>query len=269
VRGAVLSLLSLLVLPARAGGLDYDAFSDREGNVTTEQQGRALYAVLQEPERLEVLYTDSIRGDRRARRVFQTLEEDYFPDIGRELAELVSRPPCLVPAVRELSGWCVPQWSFVDFLRPDHPGGAKLRKALFGGFEARAKQRQLETQVVVSAMNALVGVGVAAVALREAAPAAIGVLEDIAVTSRGKLVLRGTVDLRATLEAIQSGKLAPRDVFRNAEGLLPKQPPGYYQEFVHPTPGVNGVGPQRIIRGQSGELYYTPDHYQSFIRLNR
>jgi filamentous hemagglutinin len=54
----------------------------------------------------------------------------------------------------------------------------------------------------------------------------------------------------------------------NREGLLPKQGPGYYQEFVHPTPGVSGVGPQRIVRGQGGELYYTPDHYKTFIPLN-
>jgi filamentous hemagglutinin len=79
---------------------------------------------------------------------------------------------------------------------------------------------------------------------------------------------RGTVDVRATVEAIRSGKLSPRDIFRNDEGLLPKQAPGYYQEFVHPTPGVSGVGPQRIIRGQGGEFYYTPDHYGSFIPLN-
>ncbi|MCY3821369.1 MAG: hypothetical protein OXH52_18780 [Gammaproteobacteria bacterium] len=57
-------------------------------------------------------------------------------------------------------------------------------------------------------------------------------------------------------------------MFRNEEGLLPTRPPGYYQEFVHPTPGISGAGPQRIVRGDAGELYYTPDHYESFIPLN-
>lgn len=93
-------------------------------------------------------------------------------------------------------------------------------------------------------------------------------LSNVTVKSHGKVVRRGTVDLRGTLGDIGSGKLKPRDTFQNREGLLPKKPAGYYQEFVHPTPGVKGAGSQRIARGQGGELYYTPDHYQSFVPLN-
>jgi guanyl-specific ribonuclease Sa len=102
----------------------------------------------------------------------------------------------------------------------------------------------------------------------DARRATAGFINDVTVASRGKGVGHGTVDLRATLEGIQSGKLSPRDIFRNDQGLLPRRGPGYYQEFVHPTPGVSGAGPQRIIRGQGGELYYTPDHYKTFIPLN-
>lgn len=262
----MLSAVWLLAVPALAGGLEYDAFSDRDGNVTSEEHGIALWALIQDPERLETVYTDAIRGNPRAGRVFRMLETDYFPDFGRKLAEVVNRPPCLLPAVRELSGWCVPRWSFLDFLRRDKPSGVRLRQALFDGFSARAHELQLENQIILSAMNALLGVGVAVAALAPTR-AISGVLEDIAVTSRGRLILRGTVDVRATVKEIQAGKLPPRAVFRNDEGLLPKQPPGYYQEFVHPTPGVAGVGPQRIIRGQGGELYYTPDHYRTFVRL--
>lgn len=94
------------------------------------------------------------------------------------------------------------------------------------------------------------------------------VLSDVTVISKGKVVGRGDVYLRPTLEGIESGKITPRDIFQNREGLLPSKPPGYYQEFVHPTPGVNGAGSQRIIRGGGGELYYTPDHYGSFVPLN-
>ena len=82
------------------------------------------------------------------------------------------------------------------------------------------------------------------------------------------MIGRGTVDVRATVEGIESGALKPRAIFENSEGLLPKQATGYYEEFVQPTPGVSGVGPQRIVRGQGGELYYTPDHYKTFIPLN-
>jgi guanyl-specific ribonuclease Sa len=56
-------------------------------------------------------------------------------------------------------------------------------------------------------------------------------------------------------------------IFKNREGFLPKQSENYYQEFVHPTPGVTGAGPQRIIRGQNGDSFYTPDHYQTFIQV--
>jgi filamentous hemagglutinin len=53
--------------------------------------------------------------------------------------------------------------------------------------------------------------------------------------------------------------------FQNREGLLPPQGAQYYREYVVPTPGSSGVGPQRIIIGNGGELYYTPDHYKTFI----
>jgi RHS repeat-associated protein len=88
----------------------------------------------------------------------------------------------------------------------------------------------------------------------------------------GGRTLKGTVDVGPTLDRIKSGGRFPHrndgSVFRNREGRLPKQGDGYYREFVHPTPGVSGPGPQRIIQGQGGELFYTPDHYRTFIPLN-
>jgi filamentous hemagglutinin len=36
---------------------------------------------------------------------------------------------------------------------------------------------------------------------------------------------------------------------------------------VHPTPGENGPGPQRIIVGQDGDIWYTPDHYRTFKEI--
>ena len=57
--------------------------------------------------------------------------------------------------------------------------------------------------------------------------------------------------------------------FQNRERRLPKQPAGYYKEYVHPTPGLSGPGPQRIVMGQQGETYYTPDHYRTFQRVDR
>jgi filamentous hemagglutinin len=82
-------------------------------------------------------------------------------------------------------------------------------------------------------------------------------------------VYEGTVNLQPTLDRIANGVGYPSRndgaTFNNNEGLLPQQPSGYYREYVVPTQGVNGVGSQRIVTGQNGEVYYTPDHYHTFI----
>ncbi len=82
---------------------------------------------------------------------------------------------------------------------------------------------------------------------------------------------QGTVDLEPTLDRIKSGGSFPhrRDgtKFENRDGDLPAQPDGYYKEYVHPTPGVPGPGPQRIVVGKDGDMYYTPDHYKTFIQI--
>jgi ribonuclease T1 len=56
-------------------------------------------------------------------------------------------------------------------------------------------------------------------------------------------------------------------MFNNREGLLPAQSPGYYTEYTVPTEGISARGAQRIVAGQGGELYYSPDHYGSFQRI--
>ena len=84
-------------------------------------------------------------------------------------------------------------------------------------------------------------------------------------------VFQGTVDLGPTLDRIKSGGSFPHrndgSIFQNRAGDLPKKPADYYTEYVHPTPGVSGPGPQRIVVGKGGEMYYTADHYKSFIPI--
>lgn len=78
-------------------------------------------------------------------------------------------------------------------------------------------------------------------------------------------------EARATLRLIAQGGPFPyaRDgaVFGNYERILPPQRRAYYHEYTVPTPGVKSRGARRIITGQRGERYYTPDHYRSFARL--
>ena len=84
-------------------------------------------------------------------------------------------------------------------------------------------------------------------------------------------VSEGLVDLRPTLQRIENGtRLAHRNdgtIFKNREALLPLRGDGYYREYVHPTPSIIGPGPQRIVSGGEGELFYTPDHYQTFTQI--
>lgn len=57
-------------------------------------------------------------------------------------------------------------------------------------------------------------------------------------------------------------------VFNNRESLLPARPKDYYREYtVAPELASQGRGRGRLVAGQSGEVYYTPDHYNSFTRL--
>jgi guanyl-specific ribonuclease Sa len=89
----------------------------------------------------------------------------------------------------------------------------------------------------------------------------------------GEVIFRGTVDVSKTLDRIQLGQRLSKFrhdgiTFENREQRLPQRESGYYREWVHPTPGESGPGPQRVISGNSGEFWYTSNHYRTFIKLN-
>lgn len=56
-------------------------------------------------------------------------------------------------------------------------------------------------------------------------------------------------------------------VFMNREGLLPQRERGYWREYTVPTPGESDRGARRIVAGRGGEIYYTADHYRTFVRV--
>ncbi|BCX02392.1 MAG: hypothetical protein KatS3mg053_0330 [Candidatus Roseilinea sp.] len=55
--------------------------------------------------------------------------------------------------------------------------------------------------------------------------------------------------------------------FQNRERRLPIRPRGYYREYTVRTPGEDDRGARRIVMGAEGEIYYTADHYESFVRV--
>jgi ribonuclease T1 len=75
-------------------------------------------------------------------------------------------------------------------------------------------------------------------------------------------------EARTTLHLVKSGGPFPYSkdgaIFNNFEGLLPKQPAGYYHEYTVITPGSADRGARRIIAGATNKYYYTDDHYISF-----
>jgi len=77
-------------------------------------------------------------------------------------------------------------------------------------------------------------------------------------------------EARATVELIQRGGPFPHrqdgSVFGNREGLLPRQPRGWYREYTVDTPGLSHRGARRIVTGGNPprDWYYSDDHYRSF-----
>lgn len=81
-------------------------------------------------------------------------------------------------------------------------------------------------------------------------------------------------EARRTIALIDDGGPFPNakdgSTFNNFEGLLPTQPRGYYREYTVPTPGEQDRGARRIVTGDDDrELFYTADHYASFVRVRR
>jgi guanyl-specific ribonuclease Sa len=59
----------------------------------------------------------------------------------------------------------------------------------------------------------------------------------------------------------------PRGVFDNAQRILPVREYRYYTETDVWPRGRGGRGPERLVFGREGEVYYTSDHYRTFTRV--
>jgi ribonuclease T1 len=56
-------------------------------------------------------------------------------------------------------------------------------------------------------------------------------------------------------------------IFQNRERRLPLHPAGFWHEYTVPTPGSNDRGARRVIGGDDDSLFYTRDHYRSFVTI--
>ncbi|GAB2971522.1 guanyl-specific ribonuclease [Saccharothrix stipae] len=76
--------------------------------------------------------------------------------------------------------------------------------------------------------------------------------------------------VRSTWELIGKGGPFPYPrndgvTFQNREKRLPAKASDYYREYTVPTPGSDDRGARRLVTGSSDEVYYTADHYESFV----
>lgn len=69
------------------------------------------------------------------------------------------------------------------------------------------------------------------------------------------------------LDGYADGKCIGDDRFGNYEGLLPDAPGREYHECDIDTLHAASRGAKRIVYSNDGLIYYTEDHYESFILL--
>jgi ribonuclease T1 len=91
-------------------------------------------------------------------------------------------------------------------------------------------------------------------------------IDGPAITARDEV--RGIWD---TLRRVANGPPFPyrQDgvVFQNREKRLAKRESGWWREYTVETPGSSDRGARRLVVGKDGEVWYTPDHYRTFVRI--
>jgi ribonuclease T1 len=55
--------------------------------------------------------------------------------------------------------------------------------------------------------------------------------------------------------------------FLNLEKRLPQRQKGFWREYTVPTKGSHSRGARRIVAGKDESMYYTNDHYDSFVLI--
>jgi ribonuclease T1 len=130
--------------------------------------------------------------------------------------------------------------------------------------------------LVLVLLGVLLAGGYAVQALRSDPAAPGGPVPTAGATPGSSLrhVTLGSLPTQAAqvYRSIQSGGPYRYDrdgiVFENRGTPLPKRSGGYYHEYTVPTPGESDRGARRLITGRGGELFYTADHYASFVQVD-
>lgn len=132
-----------------------------------------------------------------------------------------------------------------------------------------SRRAQLLLALVLTAVLALAGCGSSssrsspASSTSASKPAGMSTIAEASLPVEARDVIK-RIDDGGAFQYRQDGV-----TFQNRERLLPAEPGGYYREYTVSTPGAADRGARRLILGRHGELYYTPDHYRSFLWVVR
>jgi hypothetical protein len=130
----------------------YDDLCDASGSITDDTWQRVL-VMLHNPDQVDQMYADAVDGNQRAANFARQIEVT-FEASGHEVARRTGSLWCQLPVVHELAG-CIPNWSYLDFLRRERPGGRRLREVIGDAFQAEAKEIHLKNQIILNALIAL------------------------------------------------------------------------------------------------------------------
>lgn len=99
----------------------------------------------------------------------------------------------------------------------------------------------------------------------------VPIIQQATIINYGTEIFRGKIDLNSELKRIRDGKqLNHRNdgaFFQNREGRLPSAPRNTYREFVYTQRGLPFPGPARILINTSGQVWFTGDHYGTFVKV--
>jgi guanyl-specific ribonuclease Sa len=76
--------------------------------------------------------------------------------------------------------------------------------------------------------------------------------------------------IETTYKNVEDGNLTySKDgtVWNNKDGNLPLEKPGFYKEYTVDNSGTSGRGVERLVIGENGDVYYTADHYATFVKI--
>jgi ribonuclease T1 len=100
-------------------------------------------------------------------------------------------------------------------------------------------------------------------------PAGLEALGDERLAAQVQAVIDSMDKTGRPPEGVAQGgrRHGTRGVFQNAEGKLPRKQRGYYTETDVWPSGRADRGAERLVFGSEGEVYYSRDHYRTFVQV--